>query len=174
MVKVVSEIEGRRVTPPRISRERDENSHNEFGGSRQRRESGRAGGTRDDYAYKNDRGSNYSSYNHNNDYSYQDSGLSSRRGQQDNYQSSSKFTVGNRRDMSTDRTRLRSSSISRRGSFQADSSSDLNGPMSSRSRYGIEDPNARGPFGGTTAAPISSRRQPYLRSYSNSNYSSND
>ena len=126
--------------------------------------------------FSNDRGNNYSSYNNtNNDFSYQDSSLNNRRGRQDNDQPpSSKFTVGNRRDMSTDRTRLRSSSISRRGSFQADSSSDLNGPMSSRNRYGNEDPNAMGPFGGSAAGPITSRKQPYLRSYSNSNYSSND
>jgi len=174
MIKVVSEIEGRRVTPPRISRERDENASNEFGGSRQRRESGRTGGTRDDYSYKNDRGSNYSSYSNNNDFSYQDSSLSNRRGRQDNDQPSSRFTIGNRRDMSTDRTRLRSSSISRRGSFQADSSSDLNGQMPSRNRYGKEDPNAMGPFGGSAAGPITSRKQPYIRSYSNSNYYSND
>ena len=174
MVKVVSEIEGRRVTPPRISRERDENASNEFGGSRQRRESGRAGGTRDDYSYKNDRGSNYSSNNNSNDYSNQDSSLRSRRGRQDNDQSSSKFTVGNRRDVSTDRTRLRSSSISRRGSFQADSSSDLNGTTSSRNRYGNEDPNANGPFGGSAAGSITSRKQPYARNYSSSNYTSYD
>ena len=166
MVKVVSEIEGRRVTPPRMSRERDDDPPNDYGGSRQRRESGRAGGSRDDYSYKTDRANNYSSYN-NNDYSYQDRGLSSR-GRQD--QQPSKFTIGNRRDMSTDRTRHRSSSISRRGSFQADSS-DLNGPMTSRSRYVREDSNASGPFGGTTGA-ITSRRQPYLKSYSN--YSSNE
>ena len=172
MVKVVSEIEGRRVTPPRLSGERDVNTHNEFGGSRQRRESGRTGVARDDYSYKNDRGGNYSSYNNNNDFSYQDSSLNNRRGRQDNDQSSSRFTIGNRRDMSTDRTRLRSTSISRRGSFQADSSSDLNGP--SRSRYGKDDPSAMGPFGGTSSGAITSRKQPYLRSYSNSNYSSND
>ena len=168
MIKVVSEIEGRRVTPPRISRERDnEDQYNDYGNSRQRRESGHAG--RNDYSSQNDRGNNYSSYN-NNDFSFEDRSANTR-GRQQPEQQPVKYTVGNRRDMSTDRTRLRSTSISRRGSFQADSS-DLNAPTSSRNRYDKGDSNAAGPFGGVSG-PISSRKQPYLRSYS-SNYSSND
>ena len=164
MVKVVSEIEGRRVTPPRMSRDRDEGPSNDYGGSRQRRESGR-GGT-NDYSYNNERGNDFSSYNNN--------ASSFARGRQENDRQPTKFTLGNRRDMSTDRSaRNRSTSISRRGSFQADSS-DFGQTMTSRNRYGKEEANGMGPFGGTAGPQISSRKQPYLRSYSNSNYASND
>merc|ERR1712242_305418 len=156
MVKVVSEIEGRRVTPPRMSRDRDEGPSNDYGGPRQRRESGRGG--INDYSYNNDRGNDFSSYN-NNDSSYA-------RGRQENDRQPTKFTLGNRRDMSIDRSaRNRSTSISRRGSFQADST-DFGQPMASRNRYGKEEANGMGPFGGTTGPPITSRKQPYLRSYS--------
>ena len=157
MVQVVSEIEGRRVTPPRLSRDRDDNQFNDYGSStRQRRESGRGGGGgRNEYsAYNNN------DFSHNNDNSVNSRG----RQQQDQPSASSKYTIGNRRDMSTDRTRLRSASLSRRGSFQADTS-DLSGTMSSRNRYGMEDTNSSGPFGGTGGPPVTSKRQPYLRSY---------
>merc|ERR1719188_557460 len=165
MVKVVSEIEGRRVTPPRMSRERDEGPSNDYGGSRQRRESGHGG--RNNYTYNNDRGNDFSSYSNN------DSSYSSRMRQEPDRQPT-RFTLGNRRDMSTDRSaRNRSASISRRGSFQADSS-DFGSTMSSRNRYGKEEPNGMGPFGGTSGPQINSRKQPYLRNYSNSNYSSNE
>ena len=164
MVKVVSEIEGRRVTPPRMSRERDEGPSNDYGGSRQRRESGHGG--RNNYTYNNDRGNDFSSYGNN------DSSYSSRMRQEPDRQPT-RFTLGNRRDMSTDRSaRNRSASISRRGSFQADSS-DFGSTMSSRNRYGKEEPNGMGPFGGTSGPQINSRKQPYLRNYSN-NYSSNE
>ena len=165
MVKVVSEIEGRRVTPPRMSRERDEGPSNDYGGSRQRRESGQGG--RNNYSYNNDRGNDFSSYGNN------DSSYSSKMRQEPDRQPT-RFTLGNRRDMSTDRSaRNRSASISRRGSFQADSS-DFGSTMSSRNRYGKEEPNGMGPFGGTSGPQLNSRKQPYLRNYSNSNYSSNE
>ena len=160
MVKVVSEIEGRRVTPPRLSRERDDGPTNDYGGSRQRRESGQSG--RNNYSYGND----FSTYNNNDSYSS--------RGRQENDRQPTKFTLGNRRDMSTDRSaRNRSASISRRGSFQADSS-DFGSTMASRNRYGKEEVNGMGPFGGAGGPQISSRKQPYLRNYSTSNYSSNE
>ena len=161
MIKVVSEIEGRRVTPPRASRERDENGFNDYGGSRQRREGSRNGGGRDEYSYQGNRSANNSSYNKNN-FSSQDRSYNGRGREQDD-QPASNFSGSSRREMSTDRTRLRSSSISRRGSFQADSS-DLMGSMSSRNRYGKEDSSTSGPFGGS-GGPISSRKQPYLKSY---------